>query len=99
MRGGAEFLDEDFPGWADRIDVDRLDLTSGCDCVLGQLFGGFRDGVELLGLTLSVSRVLGFNYDVRPAGWTGPLAGSREAEAEEAECLRSFWVEEVAIRV
>jgi hypothetical protein len=35
---GAALLDEKLPGWADRIDLDRLDLASPCRCVLGQLW-------------------------------------------------------------
>lgn len=35
---GAQFLDEAEPGWVDRIDLDELDLGSGCNCVLGQLY-------------------------------------------------------------
>ena len=33
---GAALLDEKLPGWADRIDLDRLDLGSPCRCILGQ---------------------------------------------------------------
>lgn len=99
VSAGAEFLDGIYDEWADTIDVSTLDLTGCTECVLGQLFGGFREGMERLGLSLSVTRVLGFNYDPRPAGWQGPLPGSREAEREEAERLRTFWLEEIAERV
>jgi hypothetical protein len=34
---GAALLDEREPGWWRDIDVDRLDLSSPCRCVLGQL--------------------------------------------------------------
>jgi hypothetical protein len=34
---GAALLDERLPGWAKQIDLTILDLSSGCDCVLGQL--------------------------------------------------------------
>ncbi len=35
---GAVFLDEHEPRWWKRIEEERLQLASGCDCVLGQLF-------------------------------------------------------------
>jgi hypothetical protein len=35
---GAALLDEKLPGWADHIELDRLRLTSSCNCVLGQAF-------------------------------------------------------------
>jgi hypothetical protein len=34
---GAQGLDEYLPGWADSIDLDKLDLESTCHCILGQL--------------------------------------------------------------
>jgi hypothetical protein len=40
---GAALLDEKLPGWHERIDLDRLDLASSCDCVLGQEFADHSD--------------------------------------------------------
>lgn len=34
---GAALLDSKLPGWADQIDLDTLEMASGCRCVLGQL--------------------------------------------------------------
>lgn len=34
---GAVFLDRKLPGWEYQVNVRKLDLGSGCDCVLGQL--------------------------------------------------------------
>lgn len=39
-RRGAEVLDARVPGWAERLDLSRLDLLSLQYCVLGQLFRG-----------------------------------------------------------
>jgi hypothetical protein len=36
-RRGAKLLDKEMPGWHDKIDVGRLDMQSGCNCVYGQL--------------------------------------------------------------
>ncbi|SRR6266550_7745742 len=41
IQAGAEFLDEETPGWELRIDPSSLDLNSQCYCVLGQLYGDF----------------------------------------------------------
>jgi len=35
---GAALLDEKRPGWAAEIDLRKLDLASGRDCPLGQLW-------------------------------------------------------------
>lgn len=40
---GANLLDEEYPGWADRIDLDRLNLSLADRCVLGQLYAGVDD--------------------------------------------------------
>jgi hypothetical protein len=38
VAAGAAFLDERMPGWPERIDLDKLDLSGCWRCVLGQLF-------------------------------------------------------------
>lgn len=50
---GADMLDSRIPGWAERIDVERLDLADGRVCILGQLcandaFGccGWCNGID-----------------------------------------------------
>jgi len=50
---GADFLDRvrDLPEWRPRINVEILDIGSGLNCVLGQLYGTYYDGVEELGIT------------------------------------------------
>ena len=35
---GARWLDENFPGWEGRIDIDTLDISSGTYCICGQVF-------------------------------------------------------------
>ena len=53
---GAALLDAEQPGWAPRIDVVRLNMTSGSECVLGQLFpasnidSGYAAGKRALGI-------------------------------------------------
>lgn len=39
---GAALCDVIDPGWAEEIDTDRLDQASGCDCIGGQLCGGYE---------------------------------------------------------
>jgi len=47
---GAGLLDQLFPGWLDRVDLDRLDLSDPDGCLLGQMYGSY-------GLALSVLRI------------------------------------------
>jgi hypothetical protein len=66
VAAGAARLDKHEPGWADRIDLDQLDLSSDCRCVLGQLHGDYGDGLAALCIEFGTgaSRELGFNYAV-----------------------------------
>jgi hypothetical protein len=38
VKRGASFLDEEKPGWFNLIDLDKLNMGDGSDCVIGQLF-------------------------------------------------------------
>lgn len=40
---GAALMDDKLPGWVERIDLDRLDLHSSCNCILGQEFADHED--------------------------------------------------------
>lgn len=42
---GAAYLDAADPGWHARLDAASLELSDGSHCVLGQLHGGFRQGL------------------------------------------------------
>lgn len=42
VEAGARWLDENRPGWVDRIDLDTLDLGDPCRCVLGQLWDRYE---------------------------------------------------------
>lgn len=38
---GCELLDRDHLGWANLIDLERFDLKSSSDCVIGQVYGDY----------------------------------------------------------
>lgn len=46
---GVELLDSIFPRWRELIDVDTLDMGDIHNCVLGQIFGYYSRGMEILG--------------------------------------------------
>jgi hypothetical protein len=39
---GAALLDEKRPEWWQLIELERLDIGSHCDCIAGQLSGGYN---------------------------------------------------------
>lgn len=64
---GAAALDAYFHSrtWDKEIDLDTLDLSSTCDCVLGQVFDdgydGYYEGIRRLGI--EDSSAFGFDTD------------------------------------
>jgi len=34
---GEVWLDENIPGWWEKVDLRKLDMSNGCKCVLGQV--------------------------------------------------------------
>jgi hypothetical protein len=45
---GARLLDRKRPEWPHLIDPVRLDVRSGCECPLGQVYGLYRDGLRAI---------------------------------------------------
>jgi hypothetical protein len=89
VAAGAAFLDEHEPGWAARIDLDRLALEDCQDCVLGQILGSFDDGLLDLNLEDPGAIELGFmepglflidtNYPDLTAEWKRVITERRAA--------------------
>lgn len=84
VAAGAAFLDERMPGWAERIDLGRLDLDDECNCVIGQLTGDYINGVAQFGLRLSEEVSLGFmpgqadGWHLLDAAWADEIKKRRE---------------------
>lgn len=51
MQAGIAVLNAQRPGWIDEIDLDRLSIMSLDDCVLGQLWGSYRAGLNALDIS------------------------------------------------
>jgi hypothetical protein len=45
VKRGAALLDKVRPGWRNTIDLSTLDLSSGCLCILGQVFKHYDCGL------------------------------------------------------
>ena len=45
---GAKLLDEKSPGWHRRINLHALDLNDCQECILGQVYGEYANGLETL---------------------------------------------------
>jgi len=62
VQAGAAWLDENRPGWIDRIDLATLDLGDPCRCVLGQEYGDWDEAPDAL-TEQPESSDLGFDRD------------------------------------
>lgn len=66
---GASFLDERYPDWFKKIDLSRLEMNQCLDCILGQLYGLYETGKEVLNLGSFNARNYGFNLFEEVEGW------------------------------
>lgn len=90
VKHGAIQLDGMIEKWADKIDVDELDLQSFSNCVCGQLVADSYDSEECKKLErMSRDHLLGFMV-----GWGEfPLLGPRRNEVWDF--LQVKWIEEI----
>lgn len=103
---GVALLDARMPGWLDRIDIDRLDMSFGafsysrpdCGCVLAQVnamskagFGLYGAGLRALGLTGGEDMACGFALPFLASERDWPVL-----TAEWAETIRQLRAERAA---
>jgi hypothetical protein len=88
---GATVLDTENPTWFKDIDTEILNIRSGFDCVLGQLYGLYSDALQQ---DFLVQKTLGWLYT---HGFTYCTFDGRLSESELLE-LNEAWVAEIAAR-
>lgn len=103
VQAGAALLDEKRPGWDQEIDLDTLALESECLCVLGQLFGKFAYGLDVLKLPRSYvapgSEIVPYGFDLSrdmdrdlyPSlndAWKALITARREAASHDQPARR-----------
>lgn len=62
---GMQALDKNRPGWHRRINLDRLDISSGTACALGQTYGLYGWGKHEIGMT-SHADVVEHGFQITP---------------------------------
>lgn len=107
-RAGAIYLDTTVPGWAEKIDAERLTLDNCDDCVFGQVFDDHYYHVRLrLGLNARQCAELGFCSELwlsrdcvsRASLPAEARAAFREQVSDEYLALRNAWVAEIEARL
>ena len=48
VQRGIALLDKQCPGWESKIDLVNLSLSEGCNCILGQIYDEYNNGVQAL---------------------------------------------------
>jgi hypothetical protein len=87
---GAAYLDAVRPGWAEKINLDTLDLGKSSYCVIGQSVDRYMDGIQELGLSTDEAIALGFNspktseFEALTAAWK-PVIAERQPKPERFE--------------
>lgn len=79
VANSARWLDENFPGWVDRIDIATLELTDSQQCICGQVFARTPGGKkrQVSGYSFAMSHLF-----AQANGWITelvPQSTSRDA--------------------
>ncbi len=97
VRQGAAYLDEADPGWHTRLNPATLELADGTHCVLGQLHGGFRNGL-LRARVLDLSSAPLASLSPVGLGFQARCDLGEEIEALDYAYLNRAWREALRVR-
>jgi hypothetical protein len=95
---GIALMDEKWPNWVAEIDLDRLDIASGVNCVTAQYAQkdgsrrSYLTGQSLLGLDDSAYEAHGFNAEGQSTGET------EEYDPDGYATLNALWRAEILRR-
>lgn len=107
VASGVYMLDIFSPDWRKKIDLARLDIRSCRDCVLGQVFGEYEDGMRALGLwnaeedkvthPMVHPAMLGFSIHNMVNWGLGSMFTSQYEMAEQSvfDALHDAWIVEL----
>lgn len=86
VAAGAALLDRIAPGWWRHVRSRKLDLADACNCITGQLFGDYSDGLDALNLDTAEAREYGFDTRDGDSGgfWTLNRAWREEIRKRRA---------------
>lgn len=107
VRRGAMLLDASVPGWAQRIDDRDLNIRSCSRCALGQVYGGYEDGMDALfpETNLRARDIFATAHGFEAATCFIPASTETEMWAraravdDEARLLAAAWLLEIRARL
>lgn len=71
---GIELLDGINPGWRNGVNLNLLDMGSCEFCILGQVYGGYTEGIAALLLLWAADDFL-YGFDAAPVAGARPRYG------------------------
>lgn len=91
VKRGAEWLDANVPGWWTAVELGLLDLSAGCQCVIGQIDGdSYGHGMEELGRNpLHDKWAIAHGFDSRTR---------RHVYGSDFAALTKAWAKAIALR-
>ena len=89
VQRGVKLLDFEIPNWRMGIDIETLDMDRQSECILGQLYGNYVDGLYLLHPFAMTS---GGSLWARRRGFLGPLFF---VSYRDYEALREEWIRQI----
>lgn len=61
---GMKLLDSKYPGWRSKVNVEKLNMSSPENCVLGQLYGDLFDGLDTLGVSICTWKAASYGFAI-----------------------------------
>ena len=90
---GARILDEKCPGWREKIDLANFALTGCRQCVLGQLYGLYTNGIHELGICDAA--ICGFVWEDQNMVSNVEPASRARNKVLEIQSLTEAWKREI----
>src|SRR5882762_2911653 len=84
IKSGVQVLNKKRPGWAQRIEIESLNIISPAYCIIGQVYGSYSDGLEVLRIHHMDAENYGFALNKSPYEYH-----------EEWETLTQEWKETI----
>lgn len=99
---GAQLLDEIRPGWYEEINLDKLNMESTCNCIVGQLVGTFCNWTVLGSYYEEIKDPSEYGWD-----WSDRVESLLNLRASRGwssrgwqwDALERLWLEEIHIRL
>lgn len=95
VANGATLLDSKEPGWAGTVNLDTLDIVDVFVCVLGQVFGSYIRGLDVLADVPDFNNMSAADHGFSLYDWE---AFEDYDDRSEADALFEAWQDEILDR-